>query len=261
VERALAGEGDKLKEYVIGVEVFDRNEQYDPRVDSIVRVEAGRLRGKIAEYYHVEGCSDSVIIMMRRGSYAPVFEQRESTAPAPMADGADPSTTVGRLAGSRLGLAVLVALVVPLAIVAWRAGLWKSRGAPRSVTTIAVLPFEHYSTDGADQALAARVTDGVTSELARIGTLGVVSRTSALQFAGIRKPLREVARALNADIVMEASVVREGDYLRIQARLVDAALDRKFWMEDFAGKVTDIRELQRRIAIAAAAAASKPRSR
>ena len=50
VERTLAGEGDRLKEYAVGVGVFERNEQYDPRVDSIVRVEAGRLRAKIDEY-------------------------------------------------------------------------------------------------------------------------------------------------------------------------------------------------------------------
>ncbi|MAF08808.1 MAG: hypothetical protein CL389_13275 [Acidiferrobacteraceae bacterium] len=78
VEQAAAGEGDRLKEYVIGVEVFDRDAEYDPRVDSIVRVEAGRLRTKIEEYYSSHGCEDAVIIRLPKGGYAPEFALRES---------------------------------------------------------------------------------------------------------------------------------------------------------------------------------------
>lgn len=55
VERTLAGEADQLKEYAVGVEVFDRDDKYDPRLDSIVRVEAGRLRSRLEEYYNGEG--------------------------------------------------------------------------------------------------------------------------------------------------------------------------------------------------------------
>ena len=69
VERTLAGEGDEVKEYVVGVEVFDRREPYDPRVDSIVRVEAGRLRSKLDEYYIGEGADDEIRISLPRGGY------------------------------------------------------------------------------------------------------------------------------------------------------------------------------------------------
>src|SRR5580765_4142772 len=81
VERTLAGEGNQLKEYAVGVGVFDRNEQYDPRVDSIVRVEAGRLRGKIDEYYRSGNGADRVVIRLPKGSYAPVFEVRPPAIP------------------------------------------------------------------------------------------------------------------------------------------------------------------------------------
>src|SRR6185503_1642519 len=95
--------------------------------------------------------------------------------------------------------------------------------------TIAVLPFANYSTDPAEALLAARVTDGITAELARLGTLGVVSHTSALQFADARPrpPLREIAKSLNAQYVLEGKVRDEGGRITIQVVLVDATLDRK----------------------------------
>ena len=83
VERALSGQSEQLKEYVLGVEVFDRKESYDPRVDPIVRVEARRLRSKLESYYASEGSADELIIEFPKGTYAPVFRERaEPVAPA-----------------------------------------------------------------------------------------------------------------------------------------------------------------------------------
>jgi tetratricopeptide (TPR) repeat protein len=78
VEESLLGQPHRLKEYLIGLEVFDRREAFDPRVDSIVRVEARRLRYKLDEYYRMEGREDSVRIVLRKGSYVPIFEYRQS---------------------------------------------------------------------------------------------------------------------------------------------------------------------------------------
>ena len=80
VERALAGDGQPLKEYTVGIEVFDRGPDYDPRIDSIVRVEAGRLRARLDEYYRGEGSDDSVIISIPRGGYTPIFERRAAAS-------------------------------------------------------------------------------------------------------------------------------------------------------------------------------------
>jgi tetratricopeptide (TPR) repeat protein len=79
VEESLLGQPHRLKEYLIGLEVFDRREAFDPRVDSIVRVEARRLRYKLEEYYRLEGREDSVRIVLRKGSYVPIFEYRNSS--------------------------------------------------------------------------------------------------------------------------------------------------------------------------------------
>ena len=80
VEESLLGQPHRLKEYLIGLEVFDRREVFDPRVDSIVRVEARRLRNKIEEYYRTEGREDQVRIVLRKGSYVPIFEYRSAGA-------------------------------------------------------------------------------------------------------------------------------------------------------------------------------------
>ncbi len=86
VERTLDGEGDQLKEYRLGTEVFDRPTDYDPRLDSIVRVEARRLRSKLAEYFEGPGRADPVLIRVEKGGYAATFE----SAPA------GPTTAAGR---------------------------------------------------------------------------------------------------------------------------------------------------------------------
>ncbi len=78
VEESLLGQPHRLKEYLIGLEVFDRREAFDPRVDSIVRVEARRLRYKLEEYYRTEGREDGIRVVLRKGSYVPIFEYRSA---------------------------------------------------------------------------------------------------------------------------------------------------------------------------------------
>ncbi len=74
VARALAGDAECLKEYTLAIEVFDRPQSYDPRLDSVVRVEARRLRRKLQAYYRGDGSRDRVRINYPKGSYVPVFE-------------------------------------------------------------------------------------------------------------------------------------------------------------------------------------------
>src|SRR5690606_34115292 len=73
VERSLEGKGADLKEYAIALEVFDRPPSFDPRIDTIVRVQARRLRNRLSEYYAGEGLTDSIVIELPKGAYAPVF--------------------------------------------------------------------------------------------------------------------------------------------------------------------------------------------
>src|ERR671913_768346 len=81
VEETLAGRGGDLKEYVIGVQVFGKEPSFDPRTDPIVRVQARRLRTRLARYYRDEGQQDDVIVDLPKGGYAPVFRRREISGP------------------------------------------------------------------------------------------------------------------------------------------------------------------------------------
>lgn len=78
VTEALGGRGDQLKEYVIGVQVFDKEPSFDPRADPIVRVQARRLRARLVRYYREEGGADAIVIDLPKGTYAPTFRQRDA---------------------------------------------------------------------------------------------------------------------------------------------------------------------------------------
>jgi TolB-like protein len=343
VERTLAGEGDRLKEFVIGVDVFDRGDQYDPRIDSIVRVEAGRLRSKLDQYYSRATDEDRVVIQIPRGSYVPTFERRALHSESAVLRPSDAVRTPprgrrwprfgeagaawpirGAVTGGLAMLALAGALTwslrspsksqapspeFPTALPAdpvpgspgaapqgvpgsgppvadarptssqlrasgrqshsADAGPRTADPAPRapsldarapSMVAVVVLPFEHFSSDRETQLLAARFTDGVTGELARIDHISVVSRTSALQLSSEGRTLRDIARTLDAQVVVEGSLVVEGTRVDADVRLVDTVVDRKSWSRTFTADVSDLRALQQRVA-ADIAAFIVPRSR
>lgn len=248
VDRTLAGEADQLKEYAVGVEVFDRDDKYDPRLDSIVRVEAGRLRTRLDEYYNGEGAASPIRIRLPRGGYVAQFEPRAT--PAPPAAPALLSPPRRSWASWPLTAALVVAVA---ALVLWVGG-WNRTPAQTDNADAAVLPF---SSVPEDQALAERLTESVTSELARLGTVSVVSHTSAMQFAGARRSIREIADTLNVDYLVEASVEREGGGLLVVVRLVDAQTDRKVWVSDYRGAADDVRGISQRMAFETGAEISK----
>ena len=239
VEKTIAGEAGQLKEYVVGVEVFDRDEKYDPRLDSIVRVEAGRLRSRLEEYYHGEGAASSIRISLPRGGYVAQLEPRVHE-PAP-------TTVVSERRRSWAAWALIAGLAGAVAVMVLWLGGW-SRTPPKSGPAVAVLAFEQWLPTAADATLAARITENVTTELARLGTVGVASHTSAMQFAGVRKPLREIAASLNANFILEASVEREPSGLLVTTRIVSADTDRKIWVSDYRGAADDVRGISQRIA-------------
>ena len=247
VEKTLAGEANQLKEYSVGIEVFDRDDKYDPRVDSIVRVEAGRLRSRLDEYYSTDGADDAVRISLPRGAYVAQFEDRVAASVADAAPDDDAPVPRRGWATWAFGLGLIG---VVAGMVVWLGGAPATQGPP----SVAVLAFEQYSASDEDGATAAQLTDSVTAELARLGTVSVVSHTSAMQFAGERKPLRAIAAALNANFVVEASIENIAGGIRVMARVVNAATDRKMWVDEYVGRPDDIRSLSRNIAAGVSAA-------
>jgi TolB-like protein len=262
VERSLAGEAERLKEYVIGVEVFDRDERYDPRIDSIVRVEAGRLRAKLDDYYRGDGAGDAVAIRLEKGSYAPEFVRRAdpvaSSAGAPPAAGSsrEPARapTRHRFAIAAGIVGALVAVIVAALVVG--AAFWRSpeRGeAEPPRTVVAVLPFSTYSADADALTLATRLTDGVTAELVRLDRFAIVASATARQFTDTRTPMHDVARELRADLLLQGHVGTENGELKVVVVVVNGPLDRKVWVDTLRGDPASVDDLARRIAASAAA--------
>lgn len=260
VERTLAGGGDELKEYLLGVEVFDRTAAFDPRLDTIVRVEARRLRARLADYYRDEGAADAIVIALPKGAYVPSVEPRtEAVADEATRSPADEAGSVeAPVQVDALSARLVPAAIVMLVIVAAGLGVtWRSTPRPESPVTLAVLPLVNYSGDPRQDTLAARLTDGIITELARVPAVAVRSRTSVLQYKDTRRPLREVARGLAVSVVMEGGVVAENGDVKVDVRLVSASADRKFWVDTFVGRQKDVRALEQRIAQSAAAALAR----
>ena len=278
VERSLVGEGERLKEYVIGVEVFDRDSNYDPRVDAIVRVEAARLRTKLAEYYAGEGRGDAIVLSLPKGGYSPVIKLEDraaATTNGTATNGAAALPPIERHAvhGAtaqtappppahlrRWLVGAVLAGVATLAIAAWAP--WTALGPVDELGVdelrVAVLPFTPYPDGGGAEAdaVAMRITEGVTAELVRDGRFAVVASSAASAAAAASSRPRDVAATLDADVLIEARLTTDGERVRVEARASNGSLEQKLWVANFAGDAADSDGLEREIAASIAAVLS-----
>ncbi len=110
--------------------------------------------------------------------------------------------------------------------------------------SLAVLPLENLSRDPEQEYFAEGLTEALITTLAKIGELRVVSRTSAMQYKGVHKPLREIARELEVDAIVEGSVLRAGRRVRITAQLIDAAKEAHLWAESYERDLRNVLALQ-----------------
>ena len=138
----------------------------------------------------------------------------------------------------------LVLLAVSLAI--WRLHPWNH---PSSVIrSLAVLPLESLSNDASQDYFADGMTDELIADLSQISALRVISRTSVMVYKHARKPLPQIARELNVDAVVEGTVLRAGDRVRITAELIDASTDEHLWSQSYEGEFRDTLALQNKVA-------------
>ena len=155
------------------------------------------------------------------------------------------------LSWSRLGLAAAgLVLAIALGVFVWQ------RQPPPSgpIESIAVLPLENLSGDPEQDYFADGMTEQLTADLSRLGKLRVISRTSVMQYKNARKPLADIARELKVDGVVEGSIVRVGDKVRITAKLVRATRDEEnLWAQSYERDLHDILALQGEVARAIAA--------
>ena len=238
VERTLSGESGSIKEYVVGLEVFDRPASFDPQVDSIVRVEAKKLRASLERYYQTEGRSDSMRISMPKGGYVPVFE---GTAPE----------SKQRTRRAAITAAAILA-VAALATVAWMRYRASARVPPVQITRLAVLPFLNLSGDNNDEYFCDGLTEQLIDLVSHVGGLEVVARTSVFQFKGKAQDIRQIGRALNVNAVLEGSVRKDGTHLRVTAQLNDVEKGFHLWSQTYDRQVQDVIDVQENIARAIA---------
>jgi TolB-like protein/DNA-binding winged helix-turn-helix (wHTH) protein/Tfp pilus assembly protein PilF len=143
---------------------------------------------------------------------------------------------------------VLLVVVLTLGVLGWRSRL--GRTAKPQIQSLAVLPLENLSGDPGQEYFAEGMTDELITELARIPALRVVSRTSIMrvQDKGVRKPLQQIASELKVDALVEGTVVRSGDKVRITAQLIDARNDKHLWAQSFESQTSDVLSLQDSVA-------------
>jgi TolB-like protein/DNA-binding winged helix-turn-helix (wHTH) protein/Flp pilus assembly protein TadD len=144
---------------------------------------------------------------------------------------------------------VIGALALVLSLLIFFAWRFRSRApAPTGIRSIAVLPLDNLSGDASQNYFADGMTDELITDLAQISALRVISRTSVMVYKGARKPLPQIARELNVDAVVEGTVLRSGDQVRITAQLIEASTDKHLWSQSYEGELRDALALQNRVA-------------
>jgi TolB-like protein/Flp pilus assembly protein TadD len=212
VELTLDEKGERLKEQLVGAEVFDRGGDYDPRIDPIVRVEARRLRSKLKAYYGSSGRPDCVLIELPKGAYVPSFRLRTVNQPAAHTIRSQPAA---------------------------------NEAAERS---IAVLPFMNLTPEaGADY-----FSDGLTEELihllTRIPGLRVVAWSSMSQLRGREQDLAGIRQELKVATVLRGSVRRTPARVRVTAQLIDTESGRYLWSEAYDRQLENVAAIQEEMA-------------
>lgn len=259
VEQSLEGHNERLKEYALGVDVFDRGPAFDPQTDPIVRVQAGRLRTKLQHYYDSEGVGAAVVFELPKGAYIPSFRRMVTSQPA-----IAPSTELISVSRLRPATWLTVSLIVVAAIL-YAIAHTPSRNRPdtsattvdrgeagnpkgSTVSSIAVLPFE----DGSPQKDKGYFCDGMTETLidalTKVEGLRVAARISTFAFREKHLEFATIGQKLHVGAVLEGHVRQDGQRLRVSVQLVNVADGLNVWSELYDRDIADVFAVQDEIA-------------
>lgn len=194
----LAGKADRIKGYTLGLEVFDKDDNFDPTSDAIVRVEAGRLRRLLEHYYMGEGKDDPIVINLPKGKYLPSFKENNQE---PERTASDP--------------------------------IINAAAAPPTGPAIAVLPFEFIGSEGNLDIFADGITEEIINQLSLSPSLFVISRKVTSLFKGKAVDVREIAKELETHYVLEGSIRQAGDNVRVSAALINGTNGAIIWTEKY----------------------------
>jgi TolB-like protein len=216
VDRSLAGSSPK--EYAIAVDVFERGVDYDPSVDATVRVEAGRLRARLREYYESEGKSDPVCISIPKGSYAAVFSVRElktetrpplqASVPVLVALTPTESTVQRALPWRTVAMGGVIVLLLSLSVWQWhRYRAQKNTPLSRAQRiSLAVLPFVNETENAANGYVIDGLTDNLIRQLSETRRLKVIARSAVYRFPSGAQNAVSIGRTLGVSTVLAGEV-------------------------------------------------------
>lgn len=210
VELTLEEKSDQLKEQLVGVEVFDRKGDYDPRTDPIVRVEARRLRSKLKEYYTSSGRPDCVLIELPKGAYVPFFRMRSP----------------GQSATQHV----------------------RPQSAEAEERSIAVLPFTNLTPESGTDYFSDGLTEELIHLLTRIPRLRVVAWSSMSQLRGREQDLAGIRQELKVATVLRGSVRRTHSRVRVTAQLIDTDSGNYLWSEAYDRQLENVLAIQEEMA-------------
>jgi TolB-like protein/tetratricopeptide (TPR) repeat protein len=271
VERVIAKDTFLIKEYVIGTEALGRDSSFDPRLDSIVRTEARKLRARLSKYYETEGRDQSLRVGFRKGSYVPFFyevaeacqdsvpETSVEISPEAVQTNAASQTSViavpeiakVRPPARTLVIAGALAMVALAAVGAFF--FYHSRSPERVLAannvSIAVLPLVNLG-DGSDEFLSDGLTEEIIDSLRRVPGLEVVARTSVFRFKGKSPDIREIGKTLHARTVLVGSILASQNRVRVTVQLNGAANDHHLWSGSYDRDPANSRTIPQEIASA-----------
>jgi len=215
VTETLTRRDARLKEYTIGVEVFDRPEHFDPAVEAIVRVEAIRLRAKLREYYDGEGGADRVQFELPKGTY-------------------------------RVNVVFRGAVQAGIVDHDYTANDWPEPVLHpiKDKPSLAVLPFTNFSADPEQGYFADGITEDLTTDLSKLSGLFVIARQSAFAYKNSVKRAEDIGRELGVKYLLEGSVRRTNSRVRVAAQLIDARSGTHVWAERYDRELKDIFAVQ-----------------
>jgi adenylate cyclase len=194
IEETLAGRSPQLKGYTVAVSVYGRPEGFDPQVDPIVRVEAGRLRRGLDHYYLTAGKNDPVRINIPKGSYVPQFSR------VPETSSADPS---------------------PASI--------SESGVPTTGPSIAVMPLTNLTGDREQDYFVDGLTEELTAEITRYQDFQVIAAQSTMTFKGREVDPRKFGRDLGVQFLLQGSVRMDSKTVKVTIQLLDTATAEQIW--------------------------------
>ena len=219
VDETLEGRADRLNQFAIAIDVFDRDESFDPTVDAIVRVEAGRLRSKLLEYYDELGSGDPIRIELPKRSYAAAFHFRSATEASASLENAEQDSAIMSSKDSNK----TISLIEP---------------------TIAVLPFVNMSPDPEQVYFADGITEDLITDLSKLPGISVISRQSTFSYKGAAVPAQQVCDELGANLVLEGSVRKVGNRVRITAQLIEGSSGQHLWAQRYDRDLGNIFDIQ-----------------